>query len=105
MSWRTKGKPAVGIGGVAFTKMQADIIRRSPIERLYLAPDNDAAGEKLRESVLRELRGSVELFNVYMPAGIKDANEALMAGCLSKITVEKYERTFGLRIDKNARSL
>lgn len=80
MSWMVSGKPAIALGGTTVTKTQLDLIRKSPIERLVIAPDNDKAGGKLERKLVEGLRGSVRIEIVKIPAEYKDANDALRAG-------------------------
>lgn len=80
MSWWSCGKPAIALGGTTVTKTQLDLIRKSPIERLVIAKDNDKAGGKLERKLIESLTGYVELTEVRVPNEYKDANEALVAG-------------------------
>ncbi|MEK3887303.1 toprim domain-containing protein [Bacillus sp. FSL K6-3431] len=68
----------IAAGGVTFTEAQADIVKRSPIETLLLAGDNDKAGAKFNREVKRLLRGHVRFKDVDYNA-YKDANEVLKA--------------------------
>lgn len=77
MSWtEASGGEILGLatGGVTFTDWQADIIKRSPIERLILAGDADKAGRKFNEVVAAKLAGFVELLTADY-GEYKDANE------------------------------
>ncbi|MDH5159873.1 toprim domain-containing protein [Heyndrickxia oleronia] len=77
MSWtEATAGDIVGLaaGGVTFTDEQADIIKRSSIERLVLAGDNDKAGRKFNEVVAAKLAGHVELMQADY-GEFKDANE------------------------------
>jgi hypothetical protein len=79
MSWTEASEGTIAglaAGGVTFTDEQADLIKRSPIERLILAGDNDKAGRKFNEVVAAKLSGHVELWTVDYGAA-KDANEVL----------------------------
>lgn len=88
LSWyEASGGEIVGIaaGGVTLSQEQADLIKRSPIETIILAGDNDKAGEKFNSEIERKLRGYVRL--VRIDYGMhKDANESI--GVLSKIVEE-----------------
>jgi DNA primase len=97
MSWWTIGIPAIAVGGVTFTDEQADIIKRSPIERLILSADNDKAGEKLTEQVAKKLGKYIELYKVDF-GRYKDANEALSNGVLPKIplTIQKHSTKYDI---------
>lgn len=80
LSWyeATEGEVAgIAAGGVTLSDKQAELIKRSSIEVLILAGDNDKAGEKFNAEVERKLRGHVRLLKAdYKP--YKDANEALI---------------------------
>ncbi|NGQ95450.1 toprim domain-containing protein [Brevibacillus sp. SYP-B805] len=71
----TAGFPAVAVGGALFSEEKAEVIRRSPIERLLIATDNDEAGKKLREQVIEKMTGYCELLSVEFPETYKDVNE------------------------------
>ena len=98
MSWASVGKFGIAVGGVNFTDVQADMIKRSPIEHLIIAADNDKAGAKLVEQVERKMRGYVELESVdWRGIQAKDANEALVTENLQVIRTNSVE---SLRFDK-----
>jgi DNA primase len=81
MSWWTSGQiPAIALGGSNVTDVQLELIRKSPIERLILAMDNDKQGRKMRDKLVNRLTGYVELAEVAIPTEYKDANEALTNG-------------------------
>jgi DNA primase len=71
----TVGIPAIAIGGSAFTEEKADLIKRSPIERLMIATDNDAVGRRIREEVKTKLAGYLRIEDVVLPEQYKDINE------------------------------
>jgi 5S rRNA maturation endonuclease (ribonuclease M5) len=98
MSWRQIGVMGLATGGVSFTSAKRDLILRSAIERLYIATDNDKAGRKLRDEVIRALRGKIELLNVEFERGFKDSNEALVRAGESALreALEQAERLSGL---------
>jgi hypothetical protein len=100
MSWRQVGVTGLATGGVSFTPAKRDLILRSAIERLYVATDNDKAGRKLRDEVIRTLRGCVELFNVEFERGFKDSNEVLVRAGESELreALSRAERISGLSI-------
>ncbi|WP_102271335.1 toprim domain-containing protein [Cytobacillus massiliigabonensis] len=100
MSWRQAGYAAIAIGGASFSEVQADIIKRSPIEELIIATDNDNAGAKLRRQVEEQLTGYVRIRQAYIDAEFKDANEALCkrgVGALQS-AFEKSESVGGLKV-------
>jgi 5S rRNA maturation endonuclease (ribonuclease M5) len=98
MSWRQVGVTGLATGGVSFTSTKRDLILRSAIERLYIATDNDKAGRKLRDEVVRALRGRVELFSVEFERGFKDSNEVLVRAGESALreALSRAERISGL---------
>lgn len=105
MSWWTIGVPAIAVGGVNFTDEQADIIKRSPIERLILSADNDKAGEKLTEQIVKKLDRNVELYKVNFGRN-KDANETLLNDNLFEVyaNIEKVRQKttiFTVSLDRN----
>jgi hypothetical protein len=100
MSWRQVGVTGLATGGVSFTPAKRDLILRSAIERLYIATDNDKAGRKLRDEVIRALRGRVELFSVEFERGFKDSNEVLVRAGepVLREVLSRAERISGLSI-------
>jgi|SRR5690554_92705 len=79
LSWRTVGVAAVALGGVAFTKWQADILRRLPFNRLIVAGDNDKAGARFNEQIVREMKADKRLAVLdWRGAAEKDANDLLV---------------------------
>lgn len=80
MSWITCGVPAISLGGTAVTERQLDIIRRSPIEELIKAMDNDRPGEKMDRKLTNGLRGYLTVKSAKIPTEFKDANDALVSG-------------------------
>lgn len=76
----TAGVPAIGVGGSSFNEEKRDIILRSPIEKIVISSDNDAAGVKLSGQVYEYLRGHVELGTIDWEAlnGVNDVNDAVM---------------------------
>jgi hypothetical protein len=98
MSWRQIGVTGLATGGVSFTPAKRDLILRSAIEQLYIATDNDKAGRKLRDEVIRSLRGKIELLNVEFERGFKDSNEVLVCAGESALreALEQAEKVSGL---------
>jgi hypothetical protein len=68
------GFPAIAIGGSSFSREKRDLILRSPLRELILAPDNDEAGFKLKKQLIKELGGSMILSEIMLP-GVKDLND------------------------------
>lgn len=81
LSWRTAGFNAVAVGGVAFTTLQADILRRMPFKRLLLAGDNDKAGQAFNARIVQSINDR-PIALIQLDDAYKDANEALVSeGC------------------------
>lgn len=92
LSWYSSGKPAIALGGTTVTEKQLEIIRKSPIEELTLAMDNDSPGKLMEGKLTEGLSGYVSLNKVEIPSDYKDSNEALTGG----IDLKKL-KTFILR--------
>src|SRR5690606_8903450 len=79
LSWyeATEGE-VVGIatGGVTISDEQAEMIKRSSIESIILAGDNDKAGAKFNSECERKLRGYVRMMKADY-GDKKDANDVL----------------------------
>lgn len=71
------GCNAIAAGGASFNAERRDLIVRSPIECVYIAADNDAAGDKFAQEVIAELSGKVDLYRVRFEDGEKDVSQAL----------------------------
>lgn len=71
----SNGFPAIANGGSEFGEYKAEMIRKSPIEELLIATDNDGAGEKLRQQIKAKLTGYIKLADVRIPDGYKDVND------------------------------
>lgn len=80
MSWMTCGIPAIALGGTAVPIEKLEIIRRSPLEHLILALDNDGPGAKMGRMLEAGLRGYLAVDHVDIPDPFNDANDALKAG-------------------------
>ena len=74
LSWQTAGYNAVAVGGVAFNRRQADIIRTLPYTSIILAGDNDKAGNRFNEQAAEMLRGERFATVKYGSYTEKDAN-------------------------------
>lgn len=92
MTWYASGKPAIAIGGTSVTDKQLEMIRKSPIETLIIARDNDKPGGKLERQLAEKMAGYVRVKVVSIPDKYKDANEAHVAGIdLSELVPEDVE--------------
>lgn len=69
------GVPAVAVGGSAFSDEKAELLRKSPVEELRIATDNDEAGAKLKAQVFEKMAGYCELYDVAIPSEYKDMND------------------------------
>lgn len=79
LSWyEATGGEIIGIaaGGVTLSQEQADLIKRSSIETIILAGDNDKAGAKFNAECERKLRGHVRLARAEY-GDKKDANDVI----------------------------
>jgi len=79
LSWRegTGGEiTGIATGGVTLSDEQADMIKRSSIEEVILAGDNDKPGAEFNAEAERKLRGHVRLLRADYGAA-KDANDVL----------------------------
>lgn len=97
MSASTAGTFGLAVGGSEFTEEKANLLRRSPIEELLIAGDNDAAGEKLRWEIEKKMRGYMRLYNVEI-AGAKDFNALGIEGTREAIAAARRVSTFGVRL-------
>lgn len=77
MSIMTAGKAAIAIGGASVTDKQIEKIRKSPIERVVIATDNDKAGRKVRNQLVVALKPYVSVSEIALPSDLKDVNEVL----------------------------
>lgn len=96
MTASTAGTFGLAVGGSEFTDAKAELLRRSPIEELLIAGDNDAAGEKLRWEIERKMSGYVRLKIVRVPVGAKDLNAAGIAA--TREACEAAERVYAVRL-------
>jgi len=89
MSASMAGTLGLAIGGANFTDAQADLIKKSPIERIIIGTDNDNAGRAVRDAIVRKLTGYCELADVIYPSECKDTNDILRVKGVSEL-----QRTF-----------
>lgn len=75
-TWMAYGVPAIALGGTAVTQKQIDLIRRSPIEKIIKAEDNDGPGAKMGRLLRAGLRGYLAVDTVKIPTPFNDSNEA-----------------------------
>lgn len=80
MTWMSMGVPAIAVGGANLSEKQASIIKRSPLKRLTVCPDNDEAGDKLVENVRHKLDKYIEIYITKVPKPFKDINDSVTNG-------------------------
>lgn len=97
MTASTAGTFGLAVGGSEFTDEKAEMLRRSPIEELLIAGDNDAAGEKLRWEIEKKMRGYVRLFNVEIN-GAKDFNALGIEGTREAIAAARRVDAIRVRL-------
>lgn len=100
LSWRTAGYNAVAVGGVAFTKQQADILYRLPFSRLVVAGDNDKAGARFNAQVIKAMKGRDLAVVEWRGNRFKDANEVLVNEGIGGL-VEAFEQAIELPFINN----
>lgn len=88
MTWASEGIFGLAAGGANFTDYQAELLKRSPIEELIVAGDNDKAGRRFNDQVVAKLSGHMALKAVTEYPNVKDANEAKMSGLFSEVVTE-----------------
>lgn len=77
MSWMTAGVQAVAIGGVAFNRKQAEIVKMIHTDYFVIAGDNDKAGQRFNDGVVQALKGERLAVLTYADDRYKDANDIL----------------------------
>jgi 5S rRNA maturation endonuclease (ribonuclease M5) len=92
MSFMTAGIPAIAVGHGGISKEQAELIRKSTLNEVYVCVDNDVVGNTLRQNIHKKLNGYKVLRDIILPRGYKDANEALVAGIDLKLLVEESRK-------------
>lgn len=73
----SNGIPAIALGGSYLSPEQKRKLLLSGINTFVIATDNDAAGERIRLSLVKELSGYVQLKQITLPNYAKDVNEVL----------------------------
>lgn len=93
------GVPAIAIGGSNLTQQQRRLILLSPLEELVIATDNDEVGDKVKRFIIKNLLGSIELYEFPFPAGRKDINELSKNEMADSIKAIKKVGVEGFLID------
>lgn len=71
----TAGYPCVAVGGSKFNKEKRDLLIRTNVKRVVIVPDNDEAGENLKNQIVKHLVGTKEVHVCRLPSKYKDAND------------------------------
>ena len=71
----SNGIPAVALGGSYLSQDQLRKLLLSGVETFVIATDNDAAGQRIKESLKKALAGHAEVLQVTIPEYAKDINE------------------------------
>ncbi|MGG4453172.1 toprim domain-containing protein [Brevibacillus porteri] len=92
----TAGIPAIAVGGSAFSDEKAELLRKSPIEELRIATDNDEAGAKLKAQVCEKMEGYCELYDAMIPNEYKDMNDVKSSKEVREIVEEAQVHKWSL---------
>lgn len=87
--WTNK-QPAIALGSASMSKEQERLILTSGIETLLLAFDNDTAGMRATNDVVRRLLGKLSLKKVNIPTGLKDVNDIPVGALIDIIHKSEY---------------
>lgn len=71
----THGLAAVAIGGSNLTNTQISLLRGTRIDELVIATDADEVGRRIRNRIIKEMVGYVQLTEFVFPEGKKDVND------------------------------
>jgi 5S rRNA maturation endonuclease (ribonuclease M5) len=71
----SQGKPAIALGGSNMSPAQRQLILRSPMKTLVIATDNDEAGKKIKDKLITNLVGIIDLKQITFPIGVNDVND------------------------------
>lgn len=71
----SNGYAAAALGGSYLSADQKALLIRSGVESIIIATDNDAAGNRVRESIKKELGGLIDLKDLKLPDHAKDIND------------------------------
>jgi DNA primase len=71
----TNGIPAIALGGSFLSESQRRKLLLSGIETFVIATDRDKAGDRIRESLKKELAGHCEVLEVTLPDYANDIND------------------------------
>jgi DNA primase len=69
------GVPAIALGGSNLSEAQRRLLLLSGIETMVLAVDNDKAGYKIKQQLIKELSGYLNIKELYIPPYAKDVND------------------------------
>lgn len=71
----THGIPAIALGSANLSKRQEELLKNSPLQTLTLALDNDKAGQRCNDYIVRRLSGLKQLNKFPTPKQYKDVND------------------------------
>lgn len=71
----SNGEYAVALGGSALSENQKKLILTSGAEEIVVATDNDGVGIMLRNVIIEEFLGALNVYKPMFPIGVKDINE------------------------------
>lgn len=93
----SNGQCAVALGGSALSENQKKLILTSGAVELVVATDNDGVGIMLRDILIEEFMGAMDIYKPKFPIGIKDINELTVEQLDTVIlNVEKVEMVLNL---------
>lgn len=88
--WQS-GRPAVALGGAYMSPQQARELALAGVERVVLACDRDAGGQKAHETIRARLEQlGIECVDAIWPERFngKDVNDLLITGRIDELTIE-----------------
>jgi 5S rRNA maturation endonuclease (ribonuclease M5) len=75
MTLMTHGIPSIAIGGASLSNRKAELLIKSPVERFYIATDNDETGNKIKRQLIQKLSLYKTLYSTTIPKPYKDMND------------------------------
>ena len=69
------GYQAVALLGMQMSSVQEQLILQLPSKEIILALDNDEAGKKGRDYILKRLQGRINISYLKLPMGYKDVQD------------------------------
>ena len=93
----SNGIPAIALGGSYLSPAQKRLLLLSGIESFVIASDNDNAGTRLKESIIKELSGFCELLEITFPNYANDINDVKQED-IKKVTDSEEPITLKLNL-------